>query len=67
MDQHERTRPETTPSLPAPAPDGAPGANLTAIRQAGAAMLNAADDAISRVLSGDSPAFNAAVRQEGGE
>jgi len=30
-------------------------------------MLSAADDAITRVLSGDSQAFNEAVRQEGGQ
>jgi len=30
-------------------------------------MLAAADDAITRVLSGDSQAFNQAVRQEGGQ
>jgi hypothetical protein len=40
---------------------------LNAIRQTAAGMLAAADDAISRVLSGDSQAFNAAARQEGGE
>lgn len=67
MDQRERTHQDTTP-LPAPAPaGGAPETDLNAIRQAGAAMLAAADEAISRVLSGDSPAFNASVRQEGGQ
>jgi hypothetical protein len=40
---------------------------LNAIRQSAAGMLAAADDAISRVLSGDSQAFNAAARQEGGQ
>jgi hypothetical protein len=40
---------------------------LNAIRQTAANMLAAADDAISRVLSGDSQAFNTAARQEGGQ
>jgi len=31
------------------------------------AMLAAANEALQRVLSGDSQAFNAAVRQEGGQ
>jgi hypothetical protein len=67
MNQLERPNPENQ-SSPAPGPAGGPdGTNLNAIRQTAAGMLAAADDAISRVLSGDSQAFNAAARQEGGQ
>jgi hypothetical protein len=51
MNERERTHSEIPPSAPA----------------AGSALLAAADDAINRVLSGDSQAFNQAVRQEGGQ
>ena len=67
MEQRERTHHDA----PQPAPDGnaggPSGANLNALRQSGAALLAAADDAITRVLSGDSQAFNQAARQEGGQ
>ena len=43
------------------------GANLDRIRQAGEDLLAAADEAIDRALSGDSEAFLAANRQQGGE
>jgi hypothetical protein len=67
MNQRERPN-HDNPSSPAPGPAGGPsGANLNAIRQAAAGMLAAADDSIGRVLSGDSQAFNAAARQEGGQ
>lgn len=67
MNQQERPRPEQ-PSAPTPESSGNPnGANLNAIRQTAAGMVNAADEAITRVLSGDSQAFNAAVRQGGGQ
>ena len=67
MNQHERSHHDNPPAAPA-GPDASPtGANLNAIRQAGTAMLAAADEAISRVLSGDSQAFNAAVQQDGGQ
>ena len=67
MNQLERPNPENQ-SAAAPGPSGGPdGANLNAIRQTAAGMLAAADDAISRVLSGDSQAFNTAARQEGGQ
>ena len=67
MNQRERQNHDHQP--PAPSGPGANpgGANLSAIRQSAAGMLAAADDAISRVLSGDSQAFNAAARQEGGQ
>jgi hypothetical protein len=65
MNERERSHSEIPPSGPAAAGSG--GANLDALRSAGSAMLAAADDAITRVLSGDSQAFNQAVRQEGGQ
>jgi hypothetical protein len=40
---------------------------LNAMRQAGAAMIAAADGAIDRVLSGDSHKFNVAIQQQGGQ
>jgi hypothetical protein len=67
MNQCERPKHDDQP-LAAAGPAGGPdGANLNAIRQSAAGMLAAADAAISRVLSGDSQAFNAAARQEGGQ
>jgi hypothetical protein len=67
MNQRERPSHDNQPP-PTTAPAGGPdGASLNAIRQTASAMLSAADDAISRVLSGDSQAFNAAARQEGGQ
>jgi hypothetical protein len=67
MNQRERTSHDNQLST-APGPAGIPdGANLNAIRQTAAGMLAAADDAISRVLSGDSQAFNTTARQEGGQ
>ena len=59
---HDAQPPETSGSGANPA-----GANLNAIRQTAPGILAAADDAISRVLSGDSQAFNTAARQEGGQ
>jgi len=44
----------------------APG-SLNELRLAGEALLDAADDAIERTLSGDSEAFLSSNRQEGGE
>ena len=66
---NQRERPNHDQQQPAPAGStGDPsGANLNAIRQTAAGLLAAADDAITRVLSGDSQAFNAAARQEGGQ
>jgi len=66
MNERERTHPEIPHPAP-PAGGGAGGANLDALRATGVALLAAADDAITRVLSGDSQAFNQAVRQEGGQ
>jgi len=64
---NERERSHSEIPHPEAAAGGPGGANLDALRAAGSAMLAAADDAITRVLSGDSQAFNQAVRQEGGQ
>ena len=67
MNQLERQNNDSQ-SNQAPGQPGDPNpANLNAIRQTASAMLAAADDAINRVLSGDSQAFNAAARQQGGQ
>jgi len=67
MNQRERPNHEHQSSAPPGSAGGPDGANLNTIRQTAAGMLAAADDAISRVLSGDSQAFNTAARQEGGQ
>jgi hypothetical protein len=67
MNQRERPHHDNQSSATSGPESGPNGANLNAIRQTAASMLAAADDAISRVLSGDSQAFNAAARQEGGQ
>lgn len=67
MNQREHRRHEN-PVPAASAPAGTPnGAGLNAIRLTAASMLDAADEAINNVLSGDSEAFNAAMRQQGGQ
>jgi hypothetical protein len=43
------------------------GGDVSRIREAGEAFLKAGDDAINRALSGNSEAFLAAGRQQGGE
>lgn len=65
MDSRERTREGRRR-----APDAAPeplGRSTAGLRQAGADLLAAADEAINRALSGDSEAFLSANRQEGGQ
>ena len=67
MNERDRTNDER-PQPPADASAAPPGGtNLNALREAGTALLAAADEAIKNVLSGDSRAFNAAVRQQGGQ
>jgi hypothetical protein len=48
-------------------PGGPEGGGLGPMRQAGESLFHAADDAITRALSGDSQAFLNATRQEGGQ
>jgi hypothetical protein len=67
MNEQERTRPEIPQPASSGSTGGTGGANLNALRASGAALLAAADDAITRVLSGDSQAFTQAARQEGGQ
>ena len=43
------------------------GGSLPDVRQTGQSLLDAADEAIRRALSGDSRAFLEATRQEGGQ
>lgn len=50
---------------PEPAP--AEAGNLNEIRASADSLLSAGDDAINRALSGNSEAFLAATRQQGGE
>jgi len=51
-----------------PAASGDPaGDDINRMREAGEAFLRAGDDAINRALSGNSEAFLAAGRQQGGE
>ena len=66
MRDREMRSPAGERALPAP-PGFSGGDTLSALRQAGEQMLAAADDAIRRTLSGDSPAFVRASRQEGGQ
>lgn len=46
---------------------GADGGNLNSLRQQAAALQAAAEAAIKNALSADSRAFNASMRQEGGQ
>ena len=67
MNQRERQNHDSQPPEPSEPGANPDGADLSNIRQTASGILAAADDAISRVLSGDSQAFNAAARQEGGQ
>ena len=67
MNQRERINTQAPQPADAGPTGGSAGANLNVLRAAGAAMLSAADDLITRVLSGDGQAFNQAARQEGGQ
>ena len=63
----ERERPRDD-HLRQPGDEPSPSAdNLDQLRQEGEDLLRAADNAISRALSGDSERFVAASRQRGGE
>lgn len=54
-------------TLPTDLSDGPTPGNLNVMRQAGEALLDAADDAIDRALSGHSLEYLAQNRQEGGQ
>ncbi len=63
-----RLRTQTTDSATrAVTPAGGDGRDHTELRDRGAALLAAADEAISRALSRDSAEFLAQNRQAGGE
>jgi hypothetical protein len=66
MNPLERTHHESTHPPEAPAGGAGPG-NLNDLRRQAAALQAAADAAIRNALSSDSHAFNASMRQEGGE
>ncbi len=66
MNQQERFNDQ--PIRPSDDPAGNPaGGNLDALRQQAAGLHAAAEAAIRNALSSDSKAFNAAMRQEGGQ
>jgi len=66
MNQQERHHDQ--PIRPMDDSAGNPAAgNLNALRQQAAALHAAADAAIRNALSSNSQAFNAAMRQEGGQ
>ena len=66
MDQLERNHNES--NRPPEPPTGDPGASsLNDLRRQAAALHAAADAAIRNALSGNSQAFNASMRQEGGQ
>jgi hypothetical protein len=66
MNQLERQHNES--HRPPESPAGDPGASsLNNMRRQAAALHAAADAAIRNALSGNSEAFNASMRQEGGQ
>ena len=66
MNQLERNNNELT--RPPEPPAGNPGGNnLNDLRRQAAALHAAADAAIQNALSSNSQAFNASMRQEGGQ
>jgi hypothetical protein len=67
MSLRERLNDRSDQQRENPGPQGGPAGNLSELRLAGAEILAAADDAINRVLSGNSEAFNTANRQQGGQ
>ncbi|MBM3320565.1 MAG: hypothetical protein FJY73_07810 [Candidatus Eisenbacteria bacterium] len=66
METRERQREETA-AIRTGAPGDGGGGDLASLREAGAHLLRAGDEAIRKVLSMDSEKFLEATRQEGGE
>ena len=66
MSDRTRLRTDPPPGLPGNQPDGE-GADLDRIRQRARDIAAAGDEAIARVLSGDSQAFLKASEQQGGQ
>jgi hypothetical protein len=67
MNLRERTAEDRERTAPAGGAPGADGGGLQAAAQSASAYLSAAQSAINQVLSGNSLAFNNAVRQRGGQ
>ena len=67
MNERERTHDDRERPAGAGSPTGPEGSGLQAAAQSATAYLAAAQSAINQVLSGNSLAFNNAVRQRGGE
>ena len=66
MNQLERNNDESN-RPPEPQPGGPGPSGLNELRRQAAALHAAADAAIKNALSGNSQAFNASMRQEGGQ
>lgn len=66
MNERERERPER-PSFAGEPADPGDGDGLEAVRTRADRLMQAADDAIARALSGDSERFLNATRQSGGQ
>ena len=67
MNLRERTAEDRERPASAGGAPGADGCGLQAAAQSASLYLTVAQSAISKVLSGDSLAFNNAVRQRGGQ
>lgn len=68
MSTRERPRHRDPEPVPAPeGPDGPEGGHLGEARRDGDAILAAFDAIVQRTLSGQSEAFLAGARQEGGQ
>lgn len=63
----QRARDEREGEPQEPQPENPSGGNLEQLRLAGEELLAAGADAISRTLSGDSEAFLASTKQQGGQ
>jgi hypothetical protein len=67
MNERERTHDERQRAASSGSPAGPDGSGLQAAAQSATAYLAAAQSAINQVLSGNSLAFNNAIRQRGGQ
>lgn len=63
----QRNRDEREPQQHEQQPEVPAGGNLSELRLAGEELLAAGFDAISKTLSGDSEAFLASTKQQGGQ
>ena len=67
MNERERTHDGRERPAPPSQPAGSEGGGLESAQQSASAYLAAAQSAINQVLSGNSLAFNNAIRQRGGQ